>query len=171
MRPVSGAAGRRDARSRNRASSSSISIQHLSRPDAVHPCRSRSSRGRSRLKDRFYDLQLHVHMQKVDRRQAAPGGQEGPARRRAGEGADAYGARHDRRGNGGEDLGRGRCSSAWPTARRRRRCSTSTRCSRSATSHKNAAAYLGCGAASCRDRGGDALFLDVSARSAKRSKT
>ena len=46
--------------------------------DQVHSGRSRSSRWQVRLKDRFYDLHLHLHMQKVVGDRLRPDGKKDP---------------------------------------------------------------------------------------------
>ena len=113
----------------------SIIIEYL---DRHYPGRTRfipdepEPRRQTRLRDRFYDLYVHLPMQKIMGDRLRPDGQEGSARRRGGEGAVAHLLRHDRAADGVRRLGDGRRLSAWPIARRRRRCSTAAWWSRSA---------------------------------------
>ena len=62
----------------------------------------------TRLRDRFYDLYVHLPMQKIMVRPAAACGQTGSARRRGGAGATADVLRHDRAADGEWRLGDGR---------------------------------------------------------------
>ena len=63
----------------------------------------------TRLRDRFYDLHVHEPHAEDRRRQAAAGDKQRSVRRGAGEGPAADRLRHDRRGDGNEDLGHGGC--------------------------------------------------------------
>ena len=62
----------------------------------------------TRLRDRFYDLYVHLPMQKIMGDRLRPVGQDGSARRRGGEGAVADVLRHDRAADGKGSVGDGR---------------------------------------------------------------
>ena len=118
-RQVSGAA-RRGARphgARNRASSSNIWRSIIRAPMRLIPADPERAR-QMRLRDRFYDLYVHLPMQKIVDRPAAAGRQERSAsasRRRKATAGDR--ARHDRAGHGDAGPGRRAKPSPWPIAR------------------------------------------------------
>ena len=62
----------------------------------------------TRLQDRFYDLYVNVPMQKVVTDKLRPSGKNDPHGVEAARSAAAHRLRHDRTGDGGEDLGHGR---------------------------------------------------------------
>ena len=91
---------------------SSVIIEYL---DRHYPGRTRfipqdgEQAREARLRDRFFDLYLHLPMQKIVGDRIRPAEQEGPARCRGGARDGRYRARHDRAGDGLATLGDGRC--------------------------------------------------------------
>jgi glutathione S-transferase len=100
----------RDAARNQTVPESSIIIDYL---DQHYPGRIRfipddpEAARQTRLRDRFYDLYVHLPMQKImgDRRRPAD---SKPSRRRSGAGATADRLRHDRAADVGRRLGDGR---------------------------------------------------------------
>ena len=90
----------------------------------------------TRLRDRFYDLYVHLPMQKIMGDRLRRGREAGSARRRGGEGATADVLCHDRTADGAWRLGDGRGFQPRRLRRVRRRCSTATWWCRSAQSTK-----------------------------------
>ena len=90
---------------------STVIIEHL---DAHYPGKTRfipadpELARQVRLKDRFYDLHLHVHMQKMVGDQMRPDGKKDPHGVEQAKARMNVVARHDRRRDGRPDLGDGR---------------------------------------------------------------
>ena len=93
----------------------------------------------TRLRDRFFDLYVHVPMQKIVGDQLRPADKNDPHGVEHARDAAGDRLRHDRAGDGRPDLGDGRRVHAWPTAPPRRRSSTPTRCCPSRDTHPNVA--------------------------------
>ena len=143
---------------------SSIIIEYL---DRHYPGRTRfipddaDRAWQTRLRDRFYDLYVHVPMQKIMLDRLRPDGQAGSARRRRSEGAAADLLRHDR----GEMAAGGWAMGRSVRHRRlrgvRRRCSMATWWSRSARpqeSHGVSRTPEGASFRRARAEGGRAVF-------------
>ncbi len=100
----------------------------------------------TRLRDRFYDLHVHVPMQRIVGDRIRPADKKDPfgveqARAQLGVALDMVEATWPKR-RGRQRPGPWATLSPWRTAPRHRRSTTPISSCRSATTHKNATAYL-----------------------------
>ena len=108
---------------------SSIIIEYLAQHYPGHAALIPADAGpalQTRLRDRFYDLYVHEPMQKIVGDRLRPAGKNDPHGVEEAKAQLRHGLRHDRRGDGGQDLGDGRCLHPGRLRRRRRRCSSPT---------------------------------------------